>query len=67
MSTTEQSVALRLVGLGVANGYAYDIANGNRKGSITLALRIFRESGLKVGRLTGLSDEEIALLEKMQG
>lgn len=67
MSTQEPSVALRLLELGVPNGYAYDIANGKRKGSLALALRIFRESGLKVGRLTGLNDNEIAVLEKMQG
>lgn len=67
MSTAEQSVALRLQKVGVPNGYSYDLANGRRKGSVKLALRIHRETGLKIGRLEGLNDAEIAVLAKMHG
>lgn len=67
MDIAEQSVALRLQSVGVANGYSYDIANGRRKPSTKLALRIFRETGLKLGKLTGLSDADIAVLERTHG
>lgn len=67
MANPEQSVALRIQSVGVANGYSYDIANGKRRPSADLALRIFKGTGLKFGPVANLSDEEIALLEKMQG
>lgn len=67
MDSVSPSLAGRLHSLGVANGYAYDIANGKRQPSQKLAVRIFRETGLKLGPVAGLSDDEIAVLEKMHG
>lgn len=67
MQNASPSVALQLVSLGVANGYAYDIANGKRQPSQKLAVRIFRETGLKLGPIAALDPAEIAVLEKMHG
>lgn len=67
MQSSEHSFALQLQAIGVSNGYSYDIANGKRPPSQKLAVRIFRETGRKLGPLTSLSDEEIAVLEKMHG
>lgn len=67
METPTPSLAARLHEIGVANGYAYDIANGKRAPSQKLAVRIFRSTGLKLGPVADLSDAEIAVLEKMHG
>lgn len=61
-----QIKAADLQRIGVSKPYAHQIARGH-KPSVTMALRIWRGLGAKVGPLTGLSDEEIAVLEKMHG
>jgi hypothetical protein len=53
--------------MGVNRSYAWQIANGKRAPSQKLAVRVFRETGLKIGPVEGLSDEEIAVLEKLHG
>lgn len=50
---------------GISKGYASDLLHGNKKPSDAMAVRIFRSTGLKLGRLASLSDEEVAVLEKM--
>lgn len=60
-------IALRLREIGVNRSYAWQIANGKRPPSQRLAVRIFRETGLKLGPVAGLSESEIAVIEKMHG
>jgi hypothetical protein len=67
METASPSFALQLQAIGIANGYSYDLANDRRKPSVKLALRIFRETGRKLGKLEGLTDDEIAVLAKAHG
>lgn len=52
--------------IGVSKPYAHQIARGH-KPSVAMAFRILRGTGVALGPLAGLSDAEIALLEKMQG
>lgn len=54
------SIYERLVAIGVSKPYASQIANGYRKPSLHLALKIFRETGLKLGPLFGASEDDIA-------
>lgn len=51
---------------GISKGYASDLLAGNKKPSPSMAVRIFRATGLKLGPVAGLTDDEIALLEKIQ-
>lgn len=52
---------------GISKGYASDLLAGNKKPSPTMALRIFKATGVKLGPIAGLSEPEIAVLEKMHG
>ena len=68
MNDATPSLAKRLLDAGVAKGgHAYDLANGRRIPNAPLALRIFRAVGVKLGPVANLSDDEIAVLEKMHG
>ena len=68
MVDASPSLAKRLLDAGVAKGgHAYDLANGRRIPNPALAVRIFRALGVKLGPVANLSDEEIAVLEKMHG
>lgn len=53
--------------VGISKGYASDLLNGNKKPSAAMAVRIFRATGLRMGPLTNLSDEDIAVAERMHG
>lgn len=53
----------KLVELGVNKGYASQISNGQRQPSLKLALRLFRDGGLRIGPLADvppLAAESIA-------
>lgn len=52
--------------IGVSKPYAHQIARGHSP-SVEMALRILRGTGVKLGPIAGLSDDEIAVLEKMHG
>lgn len=52
--------------IGVSKPYAHQIARGHSP-SVEMALRILRGTGVKLGPISGLSDAEIAVLEKMHG
>jgi hypothetical protein len=52
--------------IGVSKPYAHQIVRGEGP-SVSMALRIFRELGAKFGPIASLSDDEIAVLEKMHG
>lgn len=51
----------------ISKGYASDLLAGNKRPSPLMALRIFKATGLKLGPAAELTDEEIAVLEKMHG
>jgi hypothetical protein len=61
------SLAQRLQRAGVKKSHAYMIAWGKREPSLPLALKIERESGLKLGPLANVTDEQIAVLREMHG
>ena len=56
-----------LKGIGISSSYASQISRGDRTPSLALALRIFRELGVKLGPLVGASKSEIAALERLAG
>lgn len=58
--------AADLRAIGISKPYAHQIARGHSP-SVTMALRIWRGTNVKLGPIAGLSDEEIAVLEKMHG
>lgn len=68
MDTATPSLAKRLQDAKIANGgYAYDIANGRRVPNHSLAIRIFRATGVKLGPIAALADDDIAVLERVHG
>lgn len=64
--TTERTNPLvaQLRGIGVSSPYASQIAGGTRKPSLPLALRIWRELGVKLGPIDGKTEDEIETLER---
>ncbi len=60
-SPTELSVRV-----GISKGYASDMLQGKKTPSDTMALKVFRATGLKLGPVANLDDAEIAVLEKMR-
>lgn len=65
MEAPSLDLARRLVGIDISRPYASQLASGDRKPSLTLALRIYRELGLQLGPLEGAEPDEIAALEKL--
>ena len=63
-ATTVKAADLQRIG--VSKPYAHQIVRGEGP-SVTMALRIFRELGARFGPIANLSDDEIAVLEKMHG
>lgn len=57
----------KLHGIGVSEGYAYDIATTRRTPSDKMAIRIWRELGLKLGTIAEATDDEIVSLERLKG
>jgi hypothetical protein len=60
-----QKINARLIGLGISKPYASQIATGARDPSLALAIRIYRELGLKFGPLKGASKSEITTLARL--
>lgn len=50
--------------IGVSKPYAHQIARGHSP-SVEMALRILKGTGVKLGPIADLSDEQIAVLEAM--
>lgn len=50
--------------MGMSKGYASQISRGGRTPSLSLAIRIYHEIGVKLGPIENLSKNEIATLEK---
>lgn len=63
---TEASLlAKRIRQAGVSEGYSHDLARGNRRPSLSLAIRIFRTTGLKLGPIANAADTDIEVLERV--
>jgi hypothetical protein len=70
METALPSPARRLIDANViseGSGTYYDIRRGRRVPSPKLAVQIFRVTGERFGPIANLTDDEIAVLEKMHG
>lgn len=52
---------------GISVSYASEILSTARTPSRPLAITIFRRTGRKFGPIAGLSDEDIATLERIEG
>jgi transcriptional regulator with XRE-family HTH domain len=59
------TLAERLRGIGISESYASQLANGRRPPSLRLAIRIYRELGIKLGPLAHATAAEIAALERV--
>lgn len=62
-SIDRRGVAERLRAMGISESYASQLANAKRKPSQPLALRIYRETKIKLGPIAAATDAEIAMLE----
>lgn len=62
---SEPSLNSKLVELGVSKSYASQISRGKRPPSVALAIRIFREIGVKLGPIANASKDEIEALERV--
>lgn len=49
---------------GISKGYASNLLSGKKKPSPTMALRIFKATGVKLGPIENLADSEIAVFER---
>lgn len=56
-----------LLGMGITKGYASQLARGERKPSMALAIRIYRAIGAKIGPIENLPKSAIVSLEKAGG
>ncbi len=52
---------------GISKGYASDLLAGHKKPSASMALRIFRTTGVKLGPIANLADDEVAVFERVYG
>jgi transcriptional regulator with XRE-family HTH domain len=64
MSRTKNPLVAQLREMGVSGPYASQLASGQRRPSLRLALRIFDALGVKLGQLAGKTDAEIATLRR---
>jgi len=51
---------------GISKSYASEILNGIRRPPLGLAVRIYREVGWRHPRITDLTEDELALLERIE-
>jgi transcriptional regulator with XRE-family HTH domain len=52
--------------VGISISYASEILTGTRQPSQRLAVRIFRATGRKFGPIIGLSDADIAAIDRIE-
>lgn len=64
MDLEPKAIAERLRCINVSGPYAWQIAHGKRAPSKRLAVRIWREAGLKLGPLVGKTDAEILVFAR---
>lgn len=60
-----EAIVTRLTGIGISGPYASQIARAVRTPSPEMALRIFRETGLRFGVFRGANVEETSALERI--
>lgn len=65
MDDAAPTLAEKLRSIGISASYASQIMTGFRSPSLALALRIHREIGVKLGPISGASDDEIKALERV--
>ncbi len=69
MSDSEPDVEAvygKLKSIGISSPYASQLARGLRRPSLSMAIRIFHDAGLKLGILAEATDTEIAVLARFQ-
>jgi hypothetical protein len=65
MSTDKANpLVAQLRGIGVSSPYASQIASGNRKPSLALAIKIWRRLGVQLGPIEGKTGEQIETLAR---
>lgn len=65
-ATPEQKAAAEsLRAIGISESYASQLARAKRTPSQSLALDIFRKTGLKLGPIAQATDAEISVLERV--
>jgi hypothetical protein len=60
----QPSLNQQLIAIGISKAYASQILNGGMNPPINLAIRIFRETGWRHGRITALSEYEMQVFER---
>ena len=67
MDTGNSELAKQLVGIGISESYASQLANNppRRTPSLKLALKIHDEIGVKLGPLLGASNDDLPALRKL--
>lgn len=58
-------IAEKLRAIGISESYASQLSRSVRRPSQPLAIRIFRETGIKLGPIAGASKAEIEALDRM--
>jgi hypothetical protein len=66
MQTTSDNIN-SIRAMGVNRSYAWQICHGKRAPSQKLAIRIFRETGLRMGPVADLTDAQIDVLAQIHG
>lgn len=59
------AIAEKLRAIGISESYASQLSRSVRSPSQALAIRIFRETGIKLGPIAGASKAEIEALDRM--
>lgn len=52
--------------IGIDRAYLTNIVNGSRKAPLSIAIAIFKETGLQLGPLAGKTKRDISTLERAQ-
>lgn len=60
----EPSLFQRIHNLGISRGHASDVASGVKPPSLKLAIRIYRQIGIKLGPIAHATPREINAMEK---
>ena len=61
----KQSINSKLISIGISPSYASEIVAGIRPPSLKLAVRIYKELGVKYGPITGATKSQIAAIAKV--
>jgi len=64
-SPEAKAVADKLASIGISESYAWQIANGKRTPSMSMALRIYRDAQIKLGPLAAATKRDIDVLERL--